>query len=75
MAPLTKLQTDLQSLTKDFLRFWMVDIHQERHSQKSASQKGHRCTRPVHPETEAGTVEGRRLTEQGESALVKLLAA
>ena len=29
MAPLTKLQTDLQSLTKDFLRFWMVDIRRE----------------------------------------------
>ena len=25
----TKLQTGFQSLTKDFLRFWVVDIHQE----------------------------------------------
>ena len=25
----TKLQTGFQSLTKDFLRFWMVDIRQE----------------------------------------------
>ena len=29
MAPPTKLQTGLQFLTKDFLRFWMVDIGQE----------------------------------------------
>ena len=29
MAPPTKLQTGFQSLTKDFLRFWMVDIHRE----------------------------------------------
>ena len=29
MASLTKLQTGSQFLTKDFLRFWMVDIHQE----------------------------------------------
>ena len=25
----TKLQTGFQFLTKDFLRFWTVDIHQE----------------------------------------------
>ena len=29
MAPPTKLQTGSQLLTKDFLRFWMVDIRQE----------------------------------------------
>ena len=29
MAPPTKLPTGLQFLTKDFLRFWMVNIHQE----------------------------------------------
>ena len=29
MASPTTLQTGLQFLTKDFLRFWMVDIHQE----------------------------------------------
>ena len=29
MAPPTKLQTGSQLLTKDFLRFWMVDINQE----------------------------------------------
>ena len=28
-APPTKLQTGLQFLTKDFLRFWMADIHWE----------------------------------------------
>ena len=27
----TTLQTGLQFLTKDFLRFWMVDIRQEGH--------------------------------------------
>ena len=27
----TAQQTGLQFLTKDFLRFWMVDIHQEGH--------------------------------------------
>ena len=29
MASPTKLQTGFQLLTKDFLRFWMIDIHQE----------------------------------------------
>ena len=29
---LTKLQTGFQFLTKDFLRFWMVDIHLESRS-------------------------------------------
>ena len=29
MASPTKLQTGFQFLTKDFLRFWMVDICQE----------------------------------------------
>ena len=28
-APPTKWQTGFQFLTKDFLRFWMVDIHRE----------------------------------------------
>ena len=27
----TKLQTGFQSLIKDFLRFWMIDICQEGH--------------------------------------------
>ena len=30
-APLPKLQTGLQFLTKDFLRFWMVDTRREGH--------------------------------------------
>ena len=30
-APPSTLQTGLQFLTKDFLRFWMVDIRQEGH--------------------------------------------
>ena len=29
MAPPTKLQTGSQFLTKDFLRFWMVEIRRE----------------------------------------------
>ena len=29
MVSPTKLQTGLQFLTKDFLRFWMVDIRRE----------------------------------------------
>ena len=43
MASPTKLQTGFQSLTKDFLRFWMVDIHREGRSQKSAPQKRHKA--------------------------------
>ena len=39
----TKLQTGYQFLTKDFLRFWMVDIRQEGRIQKSAPQKGHKA--------------------------------
>ena len=39
----TKLQTGFQLLIKDFLRFWMVDICQEAHSQKSASQNRHKA--------------------------------
>ena len=42
MASPTKLQTGFQSLTKDFLRFWMVDIHWEGQIQKSAPQKRHK---------------------------------
>ena len=38
----TKLQTGFQFLTKDFLRFWMVDICWEGHSQRSAPQKRHK---------------------------------
>ena len=43
MASPTKQQTGFQSLTKDFLRFWMVDIHLEDHCQKSASQNRHKA--------------------------------
>ena len=32
----TKLQTGFQFLTKDFLKFWMVDICREGRSQRSA---------------------------------------
>ena len=32
MASPTKLQTGFQFLTKDFLRFWMVDIRREGHA-------------------------------------------
>ena len=39
----TKWQTGFKLLTKDCLRFWMVDICQEGHSQKSAFQKGHKA--------------------------------
>ena len=41
MAPPTKQQTVFQLLTKDFLRFWMVDIRREGCSQKSAPQNRH----------------------------------
>ena len=43
MAFPTKLQTGFQFLTKDFLRFWMVDVCWETLSQKSAPQKRHRA--------------------------------
>ena len=42
-APPTKGQTGFQLLTKDFLRFRMVDIRQEGCSQKSASQNKHKA--------------------------------
>ena len=71
----TSLQTGLQFLTKDFLRFWMVDIYWEGRSQKSAAQKRHKVNRPARRETEAGTTEGIRRTAPGESALIKLLVA
>ena len=37
----TKLRTGFQFLTKDFLRFWTVDIYQEGRSQRSAPEKTH----------------------------------
>ena len=39
----TKLQTGFQFLTKDFLRFWMVDIRWEGRSQRSSPQKRHKA--------------------------------
>ena len=41
----TKLQTGFQFLTKDFLRFWVVDIRREGRSQRSAPQKRHKVPR------------------------------
>ena len=44
----TKVETGFQFLTKDFLRFWMVDIHREGRSQRSAPQKRHKAHRTGH---------------------------
>ena len=52
-GPREALSTKLKAgfiANQDFLGFWMVDIHQEGHSQRSAPQKRHtahlrRCTR------------------------------
>ena len=38
-----KLQKGFQFLTKDFLRFWIVDIHWEGHDQRSAPQERHKA--------------------------------
>ena len=69
VAP-TALQTGLQFLTKDLLRFWMVDIHWEGHGETQGAG-----TRPARAGTGAGAAEGRRRAAPGESAPVKLLAA
>ena len=54
----TKVETGFQFLTKDFLRFWMVDICREGRSQRSAPQERHtRCT-AARPDTEVGTGRG-----------------
>ena len=88
-ASTTTLQTGLQFLTKDFLRFWMVNIHWEGHSETQGAgtrsaragtgagdAEGRRCTyRLARAETEAGTAEGRRHAAPGVSAPIKLLAA
>ena len=71
----TKLQTGFQFLTKDFLRFWMVDIRLESRSYRPAPQNRHKVQGLVCAETEAGTAEGIRCTPPGESALFRLLAA
>ena len=53
----TTLQTGLQFLTKDFLRFWMVNIHQEGRDETQGT-----CTQPAWAGTGAGDAEGRRST-------------
>ena len=53
----TALQTGLQFLTEDFLRFWMVDIILEGHCETQGTG-----TRPVQVGTGAGDVEVRRRT-------------
>ena len=74
-APPTKLQTDFQLLTKDFLRFWMVDILQGVAGRNQLPKRDTRRTRWAHLENEAGTTEGIRCTAPGESVVVKLPAA
>ena len=66
----TALQTGLQFLTKDPLRFWMVDIRQEGRSKTQGAG-----TRTARAGTEAGAAEGKRLTAPRETAPVKPLAA
>ena len=66
----TALQTGLQFLTKDFLRFSMVNIRREGRSETQGAG-----TRLARAETETGTAEGRRRTAPGESVPIKLLAA
>ena len=43
MASPTKLQTDSQSLIKDFLRFWMIDIRREGCAWRPAPQNRHQA--------------------------------
>ena len=76
-APPTKMQTGFQFLTKDFLRFWTVDIHREGCSQRSAPQKRHKAHgRWVQLETGvARTREVIRCTAPKESALPTHLVA
>ena len=66
----TTLQTALQFLIKDLLRFWMVDIRREGRGETQGAG-----TRPVGAGTEAGDAEGRRRTTPGESVPIKLLPA
>ena len=66
----TALQTGLQFLIKDLLRFWMVNIRREGHGETQGAG-----TRPAGVGTEAGVAEGRRRATPGESAAIKLLAA
>ena len=66
----TTLQTGLQFLTKDFLRSWMVDIHQEGRGETQGAGTG-----LARAGTGAGAAEGRRCSAPRESAPVKLLLA
>ena len=61
----TKLQTGFQSLTKDFLRFWMVDIRQEGRGSSEQTQDAPDRRLTACAETEAGTAEGRRRAAPG----------
>ena len=73
MSP-TKLQTGFQFLTKDFLRFWMVDISREGHRKRSAPPR--RDTRHTGPGVHGNwgwDGEGRSCAAPEESGLVKLL--
>ena len=65
----TTLQTGLQFLIKDLLRFWMVNIRREGHGETQGAG-----TRPAGVGTEAGVAEGRRRATPGESLPIKLLA-
>ena len=62
--------------TKDFLRFWMIDIHREGRSQQSASQKGHKA-HPTGVHGNWGWDHGGDKVHRnwGESALLRLLVA
>ena len=74
MAPRTAapntLQTGLQFLIKDLLRFWMDYIHQEGRGKTQGTG-----TLPARAGTGAGDAEGRRRAAPGERVLVKPLAA
>ena len=56
----TALQTGLQFLTTDLLRFWMVDIHREGRSETQGAGTG-----PARAGTGAGAAEGRRRVHPG----------
>ena len=62
----TKLQTGFQSQTKDFLRFWMVDIHQEGCSQRSAPRRETRHTGPARWKLRLGLGGGKSCCTWGE---------
>ena len=62
-----------RSLTKDFLRFWMVDIHREGCSQRSVPQKRHKAHQLGAPGNRGWDGEGRSRAAPEENALVKLL--